>query len=102
MDEGAALDALTWYADTDADGHGDPDTSTTACEMPDGYLLDDTDCDDDDDEVSPSTHEVCDGKDNDNDCDSAIDFDGWLPGDYADLDELMAEHRTLARKHHSR
>ena len=80
MDEGAALDALTWYADTDADGHGD----------------------DDDDEVSPSTHEVCDGKDNDNDCDSAIDFDGWLPGDYADLDELMAEHRTLARKHHSR
>ena len=45
-----------------------------------------------------------DGKDNDNDndCDSAIDFDGWLPGDYADLDELMAEHRTLARKHHLR
>ncbi|MFH1465111.1 MAG: putative metal-binding motif-containing protein, partial [Pseudomonadota bacterium] len=34
MDEDDALDALTWYADADADGYGDATTTTAACTQP--------------------------------------------------------------------
>ena len=42
-----AVDATTWYADADADGFGDPNATTTACEMPEGCVAqaDDQDCD---------------------------------------------------------
>ncbi len=32
-----------WYADTDNDGLGDPNSTTTACVQPTGYVLDNTD-----------------------------------------------------------
>jgi len=61
----------TWFADEDADGYGDPDTSVEDCVEPDGYVLDDADCDDDDDEINPDADEYCDGVDND--CDGGTD-----------------------------
>jgi len=75
----------TWYADTDDDGFGDASATTEACEPPDGYSADSTDCDDSSDATHPAADEVCDEADNDCDGDideEAIDAPTW----YADAD----------------
>ena len=48
-----------WYADTDADGYGDPNNTTEACEAPSGFVFDATDCDDTSAAVSPGAEELC-------------------------------------------
>ena len=63
-----------WYADTDGDGFGDPESSVTQCDQPSDYVADNTDCDDTDEFISPDARELCDGIDND--CDGDIDEDG--------------------------
>ncbi len=75
-DDDANLDVTTtldWYPDADADGYGDQaGTATAACDLSgSGYSLDNTDCDDATDTVSPGSTEVCDGVDND--CDALVD-----------------------------
>ncbi len=79
--------ATVWHADTDGDGHGDGDSSVTACEMPSGYVADDSDCDDTDAGVNPESEEICDGVDND--CDGVVDGEGAVDATawYADADE---------------
>ena len=72
IDEDTAVDAPTWYADDDGDDFGDPDTSLMSCSAPDGYVADNTDCDDDDDEIHPDATEIC-GDDIDNDCNDEVD-----------------------------
>jgi hypothetical protein len=83
VDEDDALDADTWYADTDDDGYGDSSSTDVECDQPSGYVADDTDCDDADDTVYPSATELCDGLDND--CsglplfvENDDDGDGWV------------------------
>ena len=61
----------TWYADSDADGEGDPAVSTTTCDTPSGYVASNTDCDDTDATVGLGATEVCDSQDND--CDGLVD-----------------------------
>jgi hypothetical protein len=60
----------TWYADTDADGYGDPAVSRSACAEPAGYVRNSSDCDDSLDTVSPSATEECEST-VDEDCDGA-------------------------------
>ena len=62
---------LYFYGDADADGFGNHGLRIEACEAPEGYLADNTDCDDTDATVYPGASEVCD--DIDNDCDNLVD-----------------------------
>ncbi|OUR93337.1 hypothetical protein A9Q87_05155 [Flavobacteriales bacterium 34_180_T64] len=68
VDEGVES---TFYEDADGDGFGNPDMSILACAAPEGYVDDDTDCDDTEANNYPGNTEVCDGIDND--CDGLID-----------------------------
>jgi len=90
-DDDSSLDlstASTWYADSDDDGYGDPDVSTQTCDVPEGYVSDNTDCDDTNADVNPGELETCttsyddncDGASNEN---SAFDVSTW----YADSDD---------------
>ncbi|MDF3028033.1 MAG: hypothetical protein K0S23_2340 [Fluviicola sp.] len=48
-----ALTPQTYYADTDDDGFGDPAVPVTDCSAPAGYVTDNTDCDDTNEEEFP-------------------------------------------------
>jgi hypothetical protein len=75
-DDDSSVVAITWYADGDGDGFGDPKgASITSCTGAGGYAPDDAkhppDCDDADDTVYPGAPELCD--DLQQDCNTA----GW-------------------------
>ena len=85
-DEDDAEGVSTFYLDADSDGYGSAEFSYEACVAPTGYVVDETDCDDDSAAVNPGSSELCNGFDDD--CDGEIDessaFDAltW----YADAD----------------
>ncbi len=83
--DGDAVDAGTWYADTDGDSFGDALLTMVACEAPDAHVGDSTDCDDGDGTISPAAEERCNGVDDNCDGDvdeSGVDATAW----YADAD----------------
>jgi hypothetical protein len=53
VDEADAIDAATWYADTDRDGYGDRTSTLTACSAPAGHVATASDCDDGDASTFP-------------------------------------------------
>ncbi|MCB9760113.1 MAG: FG-GAP repeat protein [Alphaproteobacteria bacterium] len=92
------VDAPTWYADLDGDGFGGSAVSETACEAPEGYAPDDSDCNDGNEGVFPGADEYCDGIDND--CDAVADEGGALDASEwwvdEDGDSYGGEGSTLA------
>ena len=74
VDEATAIDALTWYEDSDGDGYGNANATAQACEQLSGYVVDSTDCDDSSAVVNPAAPEICDSRDND--CDGVMDEEG--------------------------
>lgn len=80
IDEGVLT---TYYRDFDNDDFGDINNSIQACSQPAGFILDDTDCDDNDPNAFPGNTEICDGVDNN--CDGNID-EGLLTTYFRDMD----------------
>ena len=82
VDEG---DGLTWYADADADGYGDPSNTLVAPAAPPGFVADGSDCNDADPSVNPGAAEVV-GDGVDNDCDGAADEGAGVATWFVDAD----------------
>ncbi len=68
-----AVDASTWYADTDTDGYGAGD-AISSCEQPDGTSAVDGDCDDADTAYHPGAEESDCTDPNDYNCDGAVGY----------------------------
>ena len=69
---------LTWFVDEDGDGYGNPaDTLLLiGCNRPEGYVLDNTDCDDTDENIHPGAAETPnDGVDSD--CNGEEEYALW-------------------------
>lgn len=74
------------YQDADGDGYGHPGFALIKCEVPDGFVLNNLDCDDDNAAVHPFSAEVCNYIDDN--CNGSID-EGlpiltWYPDDDGD------------------
>ena len=90
-DEDPNVDTSTgslFYADTDDDGYGDPNTTEQSCAASTGYTTDNTDCDDSSDAVNPGVSSDGDSVEDgvDNDCDGRVDQDGPNAPPYYALD----------------
>ena len=73
IDDGVSGTYVLWYVDADDDGFGDPDESQLFCGIPEGFVENGFDCDDNDNDIYPNATEYC--NDEDDDCDLAIDED---------------------------
>ncbi len=72
------VDEQIFYADTDADGYGNPSATGLGCTAPSGFVEDRTDCDDARADIHPGATET--------DCEDPIDYNCDGSTQYADLD----------------
>jgi hypothetical protein len=83
-DEPDAVDAPTWHADADADGHGSAASAVVACDAPAGHVASSDDCDDADADVYPDAPEACSAG-------ADLDCDGALPRTCASCAEHLSD-----------
>ncbi|MBK8683055.1 MAG: putative metal-binding motif-containing protein [Bacteroidetes bacterium] len=69
IDEDAIF--IAYYIDADGDGFGNPETEELFCSFPFGYVTDNTDCDDTNENIYPGATEILNGIDDN--CDGVID-----------------------------
>jgi cysteine-rich repeat protein len=86
IDGADAQDAGEWFQDSDGDTFGNPLVSVFACDQPEGFVRDSTDCDDTNAIVNPGEDEICD--DIDNNCNGGND-EGCPP-------DLIVDAETIA------
>jgi hypothetical protein len=82
IDDGLVF--TTYYADADGDSFGDANNSLDACLIPDGYVTNSTDCNDNNANQNATSPEICNGEDDD--CDGTIDNGITFLDYYADAD----------------
>jgi hypothetical protein len=83
VDEGTKID--TFFIDRDGDGFGDPETSVTVIDIPQGYVRNNNDCDDSNPDINPNREEIFDELDNN--CDKRIDEGFIIQSYYRDRDD---------------
>jgi hypothetical protein len=67
-----AMEWFVWFEDNDADGYGNPLIETEACYQPDGFVDNNLDCDDSEENIHPNAEDII-GDEIDNDCDERVD-----------------------------
>ena len=82
----------TYYLDADADGYGDPNNPISSCELNEGYVDNNSDCNDTDASINPGATEIEDGIDND--CDGEIDEGFEDSGTVDDIDGNTYDYLT--------
>ena len=75
---------MEWYLDLDGDGYGNPEFLLEQCLAPQGYVGDNSDCNDSEETAHPWGEEICD--EIDNNCDGQVD-EGLVTTFYLDDDE---------------
>jgi len=88
VDPGSQLAA---YPDGDGDGYGTVDGMQALCELPQGHVENDQDCDDSTAAVNPDQVEVCDGLDND--CDASTSENGMAR--FVDDDNNVTDYSSF-------
>jgi hypothetical protein len=73
-----------YYADRDNDGFGDAFNLVFSCSQPTGFVVDNTDCNDNNPNTNPGETEICNGIDDN--CDGNIDEGFTLIEQYPDMD----------------
>jgi subtilisin-like proprotein convertase family protein/endonuclease/exonuclease/phosphatase family metal-dependent hydrolase len=65
-------EATSWYRDVDNDGYGNASDLLSACIQPAGYIVDNSDCNDQSSTVNPGAIEIC-GNGIDDNCNNQVD-----------------------------
>ncbi|MBP9881009.1 MAG: T9SS type A sorting domain-containing protein [Chitinophagales bacterium] len=82
IDEDATF--TTWYLDSDVDGFGDMLNDSLSCFELEGFVVDNTDCNDLNNEINPASIEIC--NDIDDNCNFVIDEGLTINTFYIDAD----------------